>query len=154
MGNWTWTGRYILAMVVALILGVLLGELSLFHQTTLGASRLTAAGLAKFIAFGGALLLLWLLGQGIANQLRQQRGRLAFLGRITLPFVTLLVVWGAYSVLLFILQPFFSQGAKNAYNWFFVLAITGSALWLAASIFYHSEPLIELVRSGFSGKRS
>lgn len=57
-GKWTWMGRYVLVIVIALVLGGVIGELTLFQQTTLGTPRLSASMLVKFMGFGGALLLL------------------------------------------------------------------------------------------------
>jgi len=145
--DWAWMSRYVLVIVIALVLGGVIGELTLFRQTTLGTPRLTASALVQFMGYGGALLLLWLLGQKAANQFREGRGKAAFLSFIIVPLVTLIVVAGAYTVLLTILRPFLDAGLKNIYNWVFVLGITVSALWLAVALFHHSEPLVDLFRS-------
>src|SRR5260221_7556278 len=99
------------------------------------------------MGYGGSLLLLWLMGQKAASQFRSGRGRAAFLSFIVVPLVTLIVVAGAYTVLLTILRPFLDAGPRNIYNWIFVLGITVSALWLAVALFHHSEPLVDLFRS-------
>jgi hypothetical protein len=62
--------------------------------------------------------------------------------------VTLIVVAAACTVLLTVLRPFLDAGLKNTYNRVFVLGITGSALWLAVALFHHSDPLVDLFRSG------
>src|SRR5260221_12101577 len=98
------------------------------------------------MGYGGSLLLLWLMGQKAASQFRSGRGRAAFLSFIVVPLVTLIVVAGAYTVLLTILRPFLDAGPRNIYNWIFVLGITVSALWLAVALFHHSEPLVDLFR--------
>jgi len=99
------------------------------------------------MGYGGALLLLWLLGQRAARQFRDNGGKAAFLSYIIVPLVTLIVVAGAYTVLLAILRPFLDGSLKNIYNWVFVLGITISALWLVISLFQRSEPLVDLFRS-------
>lgn len=149
--DWAWISRYLLVIVIALLLAGVIGEFSLFKQTTLGTPRLTASALVQFMGYGGALLLFWLLGQRASSQFRNGGGRPAFLSFIIVPLVTLIVVAGAYTVLLQILRPFLDPGLRNVYNWIFVLGITVSALWLAVALFHHSEPLVDLIRSEGSG---
>ncbi len=144
--DWAWMSRYVLVIVIALVLGGLIGQLALFKQTTLGTPKLTASALVQFMGYGGALLLLWLLAQRAGNRFREGGGNAAFLSFIIVPLVTLIVVAGAYSVLLTVLRPFLEAGLRNAYNWVFVLGITASALWLAVALFQHSEPLVDLFR--------
>lgn len=144
--DWGWISRYVLVIVVALVLGGIIGELPLFKQTTLGTPKLNASALVQFLGYGGALLLLWLLGRKASEQLRGQP-RTAFLSYIILPLITLIVVAAAYSVLLTILRPFLDAGPRNIYNWIFVLGITASALWLAIASFQHSDPLADLFKS-------
>ncbi len=139
--DWAWMSRYILVIVISLVLGGAIGEFALFKQTTLGTPKLAASQLVQFMGYGGALLLLWLMGQKAASQFRSGRSF------IVVPLVTLIVVAGAYTVLLTILRPFLDAGPRNIYNWIFVLGITVSALWLAVALFHHSEPLVDLFRS-------
>src|SRR5258708_40327204 len=93
--DWAWMSRYILVIVIALVLGGVIGELALFRQTTLGTPKLTASALVQFMGYGGALLLLWLLGQKGSTQFRDSRGKAAFLSYIIVPPVTLIVGAGA-----------------------------------------------------------
>jgi len=146
--NWTWVGRYVLVLVIALVLGGVIGELELFKQTVLGTPKLTAAMLARFLGYGGALVLFWLMAKRAAGQFRDQGGKTAFLSFIVLPLATLVVATIAYSVLLIVLKPFLDPGLRNLYNWLFVLGITVSALWLVVALFHHSEPFIEVFKSG------
>lgn len=145
--DWAWMSRYVLVIVISLVLGGVIGELALFKQTTLGTPKLTASALVQFMGYGGALLLLWLLGQRAAKRFRDGRGKAAFLSFIIVPLVTLIVVAGAYTVLLAVFRPFLDAGLRNIYNWVFILGITASALWLAVALFHHSEPLVDLFRS-------
>ena len=144
--NWAWISRYVLVIGIALIMGGAMGAFSLFKQTTLGTPKLTASALVQFMGYGGALLLFWLLGQKAAEQFRKSEGRAEYLSYIVIPLVTLIVVAGAYTVLLTILRPFLDPGPRNVYNWIFVIGITASAVWLAIALFQHSEPIIELFR--------
>lgn len=145
--NWVWVGRYTLVIVIALVLGAAIGELELFKQTTLGTPKLTAAKLVKFLGYGGALLLFWLLARRASDQFHDHGGRTAFLSLIVVPMATLIVITSGYSVVLVVLRSFMNPSLRNIYNWLFVLGITASALWLVVSLFHHSEPLIELFRS-------
>src|SRR5258706_12974505 len=115
--DWAWMSRYILVIVISLVLGGAIGELTLFKQTSLGTPKLTASALVQFMGYGGALLLLWLLGQKAANRFRDGRGNTAFLSFIIVPLVTLIVVAGAYTVLVTVLRPFLDAGLRNIYNW-------------------------------------
>src|SRR3954465_13385704 len=111
--NWAWITRYVFVVGIALIMGGAIGAFSLFKQTTLGTPKLTASGLVQFMGYGGALLLFWLLGRKAAEQFRSNEGRAAFLSYIVVPLVTLIVVAGAYTVLLTILRPFLEAGPRN-----------------------------------------
>jgi hypothetical protein len=146
--NWIWVARYVLVLVVALALGAIIGDLELFHQAVLGTPKLTAAMLARFLGYGGALALFWLMAKKAADQFRNQGGRMAFLGFVVLPLATLIAACIAYGVLLIILKPFLDARLQNLYNWLFVLGITASALWLVVALFHHSEPFIELFKLG------
>lgn len=99
------------------------------------------------MGYGGALMLLWLLGQRAGSQFRNGGGKPAFLSFIIVPLVTLIAVAGTYTVLLQILRPFLDADLRNIYNWVFVLGITVSALWLAVALFHRSEPLVDLFRT-------
>lgn len=145
--KWTWTGRYVLAAVTALVLGGVIGEMSLFKQATLGTPKLTAASLVTVMGYGAALGLLWLLSHRAAHQLRTGGGRTAFLGLLLIPLATLIIVSSTYGVALVILKPFLDAGLRNTYNWLFVLAITVSAIWFIVALFHHSEPLMALFKS-------
>ena len=58
MQSWKWIARYTMVLVVALLLGAAIAELSVFKQTTLGTPRLPAAALARFLGYGRAHRLL------------------------------------------------------------------------------------------------
>ncbi len=70
MRSWTWIGRYALVLLAAVALGAAIGELTVFKTTTLGTPKLSAAAFAKFLGYGGALVVFALLGQRAASQLR------------------------------------------------------------------------------------
>ena len=150
--NYVWLIRYALMIVVALILGAAIGELSLFKQATLGTHKLTAAKLAQFLGYGGALFMFWLLAQRAMHELNKQGGWARIASFVVLPFATLVVVIAAYYIVLIVGGGLMSRTFRAAYNWVFVLGITAAAIWLAVALFRHSESLVELLRLG-QGKR-
>ena len=152
--NWIWIGKYLIVIAVALILGAVLGNLALFKSATLGTPKLTAGSLTQFIAHGGALALLWVLGQRLANQLRAIGGGTAKVSTIVLALVTLIVVGSAYVVLLAFVKPFLGASLKPYIDWAFILGMLAAAVWLAWALFANAEALIEAVGKAFARKRS
>ncbi len=148
--NWAWLGRYVLVMVIALVLGGLIGELDLFKQTGLGTHKLTASKLVRFLGYGGALLVLGLLSRRAARQLRDQGGKAASFGSLIVPLATLIVVVSGDSVLRIVVNPFLHQRLRSAYDWLFVCGIIAAALWLAFAIFHQAEPIGGLFKSGIA----
>ncbi len=72
--NWTWIGRYVAVMVLALVLGAAIGGMPLFAKTYLVSGKLSAAQLVRFLGYGAALVVFWILGQRLTLALRQQQG--------------------------------------------------------------------------------
>jgi hypothetical protein len=140
-------GRYAAVVLVAVLLAGGIGELALFKQTALGTPKLSAAGLVRFLGYGGALVMLWLLGQRAAKQLRAAAGKTAHLGFLIVPLATLIALSVGYDVLLAILRPLLATSHRQVYNWVFVLGISASAVWLIVVLYQHSEGLIELLRT-------
>lgn len=146
MGSWTWIGRSALVLLVALLLGAAIAELTVFKQTTLGTPKLSASALARFLGYGGALIIFWILGRRAALQLRSMEGQGAPVGFLVLPLTTLIVLCAGYDVVLTILRPFLSATAKDVYNWIFVLGITACAIWLVVALYQHAEGVVELLK--------
>ncbi len=73
---WAWAGRYLIAMMLAWVLGALLGSIPLFRETGIGSTGLTASSLVRFLGYGSAVLLLWLLGRTAATQIPEERREL------------------------------------------------------------------------------
>ena len=151
--NWIWIGKYVFVIVVALILGAAIGNLALFKSATLGTPRLTAAALVQFIAYGGALGLLWFLGLRLSRQLRAGGGTAVSLSTIALSLMTLIVVASAYVVLMQFIRPFLSHEVKPFIDWTFIVGTLAAALWLVWAIFTDSEALLEAIgRAASRGK--
>ncbi|MSQ59154.1 MAG: hypothetical protein EXR36_05785 [Betaproteobacteria bacterium] len=80
--SWAWLAPYMVIIFVLMLLGSLLGDLTLFKRATLGTAKLTASQLVKLFSYGGALLMVWLIAQRSTLQLRVQGGKTGFLGSI------------------------------------------------------------------------
>lgn len=141
--EWSWIARYIAAIFVAVVLAAALGGMKLFVTTTVLDSRLAAAQIVKFLGYGGALVVFWLLGQRATVVLSRQGGRWAFLQHLLLPAVSLIVAASAHSVLLMVLQPIMGQSLRNTYDWAFIALIVGTAGWLVTALFNQSSSLTE-----------
>ncbi len=151
--NWIWIGKYVFVIVVALLLGLALGNLALFKSATLGTPKLTAGALAQFIAYCGALGLLWFLGLRLSRQLRDLGGSTSKLETMVLSLVTLIVVASAYIVLLQFIQPFLPTGVKPFIDWTFILGTLAAAIWLVWALFTDSEALIEAIGRAVSNRK-
>ncbi len=74
MRAWAWAGQYLITMVLALLLGFILGSLPLFREAGIGTAWLTAAHMIQFLGYAGALVLLWLLGHAARTRIpRKER---------------------------------------------------------------------------------
>src|SRR6266852_1001050 len=94
MRTWGWVGQYVVAILLALLLGAILGNLSLFQETALGDTKLNASRVVQFMGYGGALVLLWLLGQRAAMQLPEDGRGLSFLRHVIAPLTESLKALG------------------------------------------------------------
>ena len=145
MRSWGWAVPYGIGIFLAMALGTILGGISLFKETSLGGTRLTAADVVHFMGYGGTLLVVWLLAQRAAVQLPESGSALSFLRQVDLPLATLIVFSAGYQVLLLLVGPFLNETATTIYNWIFVLGIVSAALWLAVIGCRSSTLLIETV---------
>jgi len=143
-------------MLLALLLGAILGSLPLFKEAVLGNTKLTASHVVQFMGYGGALLVFWLLGRRAAMELPEDGNGLSFLRHVITPLTTLIVLSAGYQVLLLLAGPFLEKTGKTIYNWIFVIGIVAAALCLTLAWFRHSAPVMEslqaLGRVGQSGK--
>ncbi len=151
--NWTWIGRYVAVIVLALVLGAAIGGMPLFAKTYLVSGKLSAAQLVRFLGYGAALVVFWILGQRLTMALRQQQGsRWTALHGLILPIVTLIVVSAMYSVILLVLGPLLAGALQKIYDWVFILAIIGCAIWLIMAVLGHADALTEAL-TGSAGKK-
>jgi TRAP-type C4-dicarboxylate transport system permease small subunit len=127
---WAWAGQYLIAMVLAAMLGSILGGMQLFRETGIGTTGLTASNLVRFLAYGSAVVLFWLLGRTAARQIPEDGKGLSSARQVVEPLVTLIVVIVGHGVLLLLVGPFLGETGRTVYNWIFVLGIVGAALWM------------------------
>lgn len=141
-----WWIRYLLVIVVTLILGAALGELAFFQKTSIEALKLTAANLVRFLGYGSALVLLWLLGQRTAQEL-QKRGRWQEqASHFVLPLATVIIVPATHPVLLLVLGGLLGADLRKIYDWLFILGTLGAAVWLVLALYQRLEPLLISLR--------
>lgn len=145
--DWSWVGRYVAVIVVALILGSAIGSMELFAKTFVISGKLSAAQLVRFLGYGTALAALWMLGQRSTMALQQHGGRWSFVQHLILPVVTLIVLSSAYSVTLLIVKPLLDLSLTNIYNWVFIIAILSCAVWVIMAVLGQSAPLTEAFTS-------
>ena|SRR3989344_7324500 len=143
--NWIWIVKFLIVIAAALVLGEVLGSLALFKNTTLGTPTLTAGSLVQFFAHASALILLLLLGQRLAQQLRATGGGTARLADPALALITLIVTASAYVVLIKFSAPFLGHGIRTMLDWTFILGILASAVWLVWALFHNSEAVMEAI---------
>src|SRR5512146_1133387 len=141
--NWNWVGRYVAVIVLALVLGAAIGGMPLFAKTFLVSGKLSAAQVVRFLGYGAALVVFWILGQRATMVLRQQGGRWTALQSLILPIVTLIVVSALYSVILLVLGPLLAGVLQKIYDWLFVLAIIGCAVWLIMAVLGQADALTD-----------
>lgn len=142
MRTWGWLLQYGISMLLALLLGAILGSVPLFKEAALGGTKLTASHLVQFLGYGSALLLLWLAGQRAVTQIPEGKSY-SVLRYLVLPLAALLVMAAGYKVVLLLLGPFLGKAGKTIYNWFFAIGIGGAALWLIVAWFQNSAAFIE-----------
>lgn len=143
--SWSWIARYILVMLVALVIAGILGGMDLFKSAKI-AKALTAAQIVKFLGYGGTLMMVVLLAQRAAEELRQGTSRLSFLADSLMPFALLIAVAAGHGVLLLVVKPFLDKELRTIYDWLFVAGCVATAVWLASSIFARSEAITQLAR--------
>lgn len=143
--NWIWVGKFTVVIVVALLLGAILGNLPLFMSATLGTPKLTAGSLVQFISHAGALTLLWLLGQRLAQQLRSAGGLGGQLASPILALATLIVTISTYYVATQFSAPFLGRSVKSSIDWMFIIGILAAAVWLVWMLYENAEAIMEAI---------
>jgi hypothetical protein len=137
--------EYGVAMMMALLLAMILGQISLFRETSIG--KLRASDLVQFVGYGGSLVIGWLGARELArNPPTEWKWMIPFQG-VVVPIATLLSIAMAYGVLLFALDPFLGKFSKSVYNWVFIVAIVADSVWLILSWVWKCAPLVAAIES-------
>lgn len=149
--GWSWMGKYVLGTIGALILGVILGNLTLFKSAALGVPNLTAATLVQFLAHASALLVFALLSRRLALKLRANGQPLAAAAGITIAFMALVLLAVGYIVLSKFIDPFTARDVKQVVNWIFIVGIVSAAIWMGWALFNGGDALMAALKQAFTG---
>lgn len=129
MGARRWMMEYGVALVLAFLFAMILGQVSLFRESSLG--KLRASDLVQFVGYSGSVVIGWLGARALArNPPVEWKWMVPFQG-LVVPCVTLLAITIAYGVLLFALDPFLGKVARQF--------TTGSSSWPSLPIVYGSS---------------
>jgi hypothetical protein len=145
MKIWTWLMQYGIAIVFAVLLTAILGQLPLFRESAVLGTKLTAARLVQVLGYGSALVLLWLAARQAALHGAESGPADVVVRHILIPFATLVTVLVGHQVLLLLVGPFLDKTIKGLYNWIFVLGTVGAAVWLAVAWFRNAGVILESV---------
>ncbi len=147
MSSWVWVVQHGVTILITLLLGAVLGNLQFFRSASLGSTKLTASDLVQFLAYGGALFLLWLAARRAEQQILEDSKGLSFLRHTVVPLATLIVASAGYQVVLLVVGPFLGTKSSQIYQWVFVTGITAVAIWLGLACYQNAGSLT----SAFSG---
>lgn len=137
--------EYGVALVLAFLLAAILGQVSLFRETSVG--KLRASDLVQFVGYSGSLVIGWLGARELArNPPVEWTWMVPFQG-LVVPLATLLSIAIAYGVLLFALEPLVGKLGKAIYNWVFIAAIVADSIWLILSWVWKCAPLVAAMES-------
>ncbi len=140
--------HYGFAAALTFLLGLLLGSNPLFTEATLGATSLTAAHIMQFVAYTTSLVMLWMMGHRLATRLPKNGKWLACLRPIMIPLATLVVIMGAYTVIPLVGGPVLQKTGMGFYNWVFIVATAGTAVWLTLAWVVQSGTVIDSLAGG------
>ena len=140
-----WLARYIALIVVAVFLSATLGATDFFRTASLVDKQLTASHLIRFLGYGFALILFWQLARRLRASIREDDGRRSVLKSALMPLATLVVVGGAHSTMMLVLDLWIDGPLFQIYNWLFVAVILACALWLVFTLFGRNSPLVAML---------
>jgi hypothetical protein len=150
---WVWLVQYGITVLLLLMLGSTAATIPLFKDTALAGTKLTASNLVAFIGYGGAFLMVWLMGRKAVAQLVPSKNAFAFLRPLGAPFNALFGVSASYKILLTLLGPSLGKADRLAYNWIFVSLILAATFWLIRNWFLKSAPLLDSLEDTSHPKR-
>jgi hypothetical protein len=136
----TWMMQYGVAMMLSCAFALILGQVPLFRQTTVG--KLAASDLVQFLGYSCAIALAWLGARQLAANPPEDWKWLSPYRALILPVATLATVILAYGVLLLVGGPFLNKSAKGIYNWSFIVGIVAAVAWLILTWVRTCAPLV------------
>lgn len=140
MGARRWAMHYGVAIALAFFLALVLGQIPLFRDTSVG--KLRASDLVQFIGYGGSVVMAWTGARVLAiNPPPEWKWIVPFQG-IVVPLATLVSLGIWYGLLLCVLEPFLGKAGKGIYNWMFITMIVGNGVWLIVSWIKKCAPLV------------
>jgi hypothetical protein len=145
MKTWTWLMQYGIAILFAVLLAAILGQLPLFRESTIAGTKLTASRLVQVLGYGSALVLLWLAARQAASQGTENGPTITVLRHILIPCATLVIVLLGHQVLFLLIGPFLNKAIKALYNWTFVIGTVSAAVWVAVAWFRNAAAILESV---------
>lgn len=137
--------EYGVALILAFLLAMILGQVSLFRETSVG--KLRASDLVQFVGYSGSLMIGWLGARELAKNPPAEWKWMVPLQGLVVPLATLLAIAIAYGVLLFVLEPFLGKSSKVMYNWVFIAAIVVDSIWIVLSWVWKCAPLVAAMES-------
>ncbi len=146
-----WMMQYGVAVLLAVIMGLILGHIPLFKEAAVG--KLRASNLVQFLAYGGAVAMIWLCGRRISHQWPGEWKRFAPVRALLLPVLTLFAVAAGYGVLSFLVDPFLGKPGKSVYNWVFVIGLVGASAWVIVTWVLSCAPLAGSAESSRRGRK-
>ena len=135
-----WMMHYGVAAALALCFGIILGQVPLFRETSVGTLR--ASDLVQFISYSGSVAIVWLGARDMARNPPAEWQWIKPVRGVIVPLVTLLSVGIVYGALLLILGPFLGKTGKAMYNWIFITAIVSNGIWLIVCWVQKCAPLV------------
>ena len=139
--SWGWIGPYLIVIILAILIGPVLGTLPLFTGTFLPPLRMTAAQVVRLLADGLCLLMIWLVALRARRELSDNGKGQTFLRSILFPSACLLMVlvasraYDAHGI------PILGPPRQPLYNWLLTGGLIGSAAWLTFAWVRHVDAL-------------
>lgn len=145
-----WMTQYGVAILLAVTMGLILGHIPLFKEAAIG--KLRASNLVQFLAYGGALAMMWMCGHRLHRQWPDEWKRFTPFRSMLLPVLTLVVMAAGYQVVSFLVEPFLGKAGKSVYKWVFVIALVGASSWIIATWLFSCAPFVTS-ESGRKGRK-
>jgi hypothetical protein len=136
--EWMWTARNGVAVLAALVLTGILGQMQVFQEAVLGSNGFNAAAVVRLLGYGIALALIWITAWRAAAQILPRDTVSRLLHEGLPPSATVLILPGVYGLV----RPFLGDRAVTGVSWLFVLLLLATAVWLGRVLYDNAEALV------------